>query len=275
VAVAWTLAFAAAAGVHLPFWLPAAVGLSAWSLYIGDRLLDARAALTPLRPRHHFHWRHRRVFLPLALAAGLITLILVLRNMPPAARIRDSVLAAAALAYFTSVHNPWRLANPGFKLTLKLPLKLPKEFLVALIFTLACALPTWARVPGGRLTPLVAVLTFVALAWLNCQAIETWESGGPDAGRDRPVRGNGIRGTPVFVLAAWLAGFALAAAVWLAARPAGMALGVALLETTAAGSAVLLAVLDLRKHRLAPTTLRALADLVLLTPLLVLAVAAA
>src|SRR5271156_1049832 len=86
VAVVWTLAFAWAARVHLPIWLPIVLALAAWSFYIGDRLLDARNARTPLRERHHFHWRHRRIFLPLAVTSAILGMLLVLHSMPIPAR---------------------------------------------------------------------------------------------------------------------------------------------------------------------------------------------
>lgn len=256
VAVTWTLAFAAAFQIHLPIWLPITLALAAWSAYIADRLLDTHRATTgeadpyslSLRPRHHFHWKHRRLFIPLALASGLAALTLVLINMPLAARERNSVLAAAALAYFTSVHNPWRLPSPKFRL------KLPKELLVALIFTLACAIPTWTRMPTRRPELLIAILAFIALAWLNCQAIETWES-------TPPAR------NPIFPLATTLtASTALVSTIFLIEHQAPMAA----LLAAAATSAALLALLDRRRHRLTPTTLRAAADLVLLTPLALL-----
>lgn len=284
VAVTWTLAFAAAFQIHLPIWLPITLALAAWSAYIADRLLDAHRAHLPstgiaatcslfpsgvpserslltgvavpyslsLRPRHHFHWKHRRLFIPLALASGLAALTLVLINMPLAARERNSVLAAAALAYFTSVHNPWRLPSPTFRL------RLPKELLVALIFTLACAIPTLTRIspriPIHRPELLIPILAFISLAWLNCQAIETWES-------TPPAR------NPIFPLATALtASTALVATIFLAGHQTRMAA----LLAAAATSAALLALLDRHRHRLTPTTLRAVADLVLLTPLALL-----
>lgn len=270
VAVTWTLTFAWATQIRLPLWLPITLALASWSAYIADRLLDAYRAqkainlhsesgaetcsLIPvpyslsLRPRHHFHWKHRRFFIPLALAAALAALSLVLINMPLAARERNSVLAAAALAYFTSVHNPWRLPSPKFRL------RLPKELLVALIFTLACAIPTWTRIPTRRLELLIPTLAFIALAWLNCQAIETWESATP-------------RRNPIFPLAATLAAItALIATIFLAEHQTR----IAALLAAAATSAALLALLDRHRHRVTPTTIRAAADLVLLTPLALL-----
>ena len=205
-----------------------------------------------LRPRHHFHWKHRRLFIPLALTAGLAALCLALINMPLAARERNSVLAAAALAYFTSVHNPWRLPSPKFRL------RLPKELLVALIFTLACAIPTLTRISPRISTPrpelLIPTLAFIALAWLNCQAIETWEAASPSR-------------NPIFPLAVTLTtSTALITTIFLASHQAR----IAALLAVAATSAALLAVLDRHRDHITPTTLRATADLVLLTPLALL-----
>jgi hypothetical protein len=268
VAVVWTLAFAWAFNVHLPLWLPFTLAFATWSVYISDRILDAYRAFQPqigvrhislsrcridecridgLRPRHHFHWQHRRLFIPTAAAAAGAALALVLINMPLAARTRNTVLAVAAIVYFTSVHNPWRLPSPKFRL------RIPKELLVALIFTLACVLPAWARISTGHLRLLAPSLTFIALAWLNCHAIETWES--------MPRRSS------IFPLAASLTTLALLAAIVLAVHHPRLAI----LEAAAAASAALLAQLDRQQQRLAPTTLRALADLVLLTPLALLA----
>jgi hypothetical protein len=248
VAIIWTLAFAWAARVRLPLWLPAVTGLSAWSFYIADRLLDARAARSPLRLRHHFHHRHRRIFLILAAAAAMTALGLVLRCMPPLAQARNTLLAAAALAYFTGVHT----YAPRRRL-------LPKELLVALVFTAACAAPVLSRA-AHRLELAPVFLVFTALAWLNCGAIEAWES---------------QRLVPAHWASIFRVAVSLAAACLLAAMIA-VVLGaprIALLLAAAGCSAVLLALLDRGRRRLTPTTLRAAADLVLLTPLALLCLA--
>ena len=253
VAVVWTFAFAWAVHIALPLWLPIVVGLSAWSLYIADRLMDARQTQNAvcahpqtaqsLRTRHHFHWRYRRILLPVALAAAIAALALVLRFMPIPARERDSVLAVAALAYFGSVHLP------------KQPRKfsIPKEFLVAVLFTLACATPAWTRLHAHRITLLAPVLCFMALAWLNCLAIEAWESG------MAPQR------TTIRRLGLLLAASTLLAAIIAAASHQ---LRIAALLAAAALSATLLAFLDHRSSRLRPLALRIAADLALLTPIL-------
>ena len=251
VAVAWALGFAAAFRLRLPVWLPVTLALVAWSSYIADRLLDVYRARPyqldgdTLRPRHHFHWRYRRLFIPIALAAGVVALTLVFVDMPSAARARNSILGAATLVYFSSVHNPWR---PW--------LRIPKELLVALIFTLACVLPAWTRLSAYRFELFIPALIFVALAWFNCHAIEAWES--------ETIRFGSPRLLPI-ALALALSAVSAAFLTFAFGQPR-----IAALEGAAALSAVLLGLLHRQRNRLYPTTLRAAADLVLLTPLLVL-----
>jgi len=258
VAVVWCLAFAWAAGVHLPLWIPLLLALVAWAVYIADRLLDARSALrtanlTNLRDRHRFHHRHRRLMFPLAIAAALAAVWIVFTQMPIAARERNSALAAAALAYFTRVHSPGRL--PSFALSGLLK----KELLVGLLFTAACALPAISRLPVPGLLaalPLWADAAFFAqLAWLNCHAIDAWESSAI------------YPHTPQIQIQSSLlslSGIALA----LLLGPAHP--HTAALVLCGVASSLLLALLDHFRYRITPLALRAAADLVLLTPLALL-----
>jgi hypothetical protein len=251
VAVAWSLAFARAAQIRLPAWIPVLLALAAWAVYIADRLLDARSAHpAALRDRHRFHHRHRRLLAPLAIAAALAAAALIFTLMPLAARERNSVLAVAALAYFTRVHAP--------AASRKAPL-LKKEFLVGLLFTAACVLPTFNRAlaqPRAPLWPFAAVsLLFALLAWLNCHAIGSWESPDPDLAKPLIL-------TPACLLA--LAGLLLASLL------ASSQSRFAALAAAGSVSALFLALLDQLRPRLTPLALRAAADLVLLTPLALL-----
>lgn len=253
VAVIWAMEFAWAAEVRLPGWVLTLVALVTWTVYIADRLLDARNGLHSgdlrrLRARHFFHWRHRWVLAPMAVAAAIAAAAIVFALMPPGARERNSVLAAAAVAYFSSVHSGRRMPRVPFP---------AKEFLVAVLFTAGCALPALSRMRAiGRhgQTPwlfLALVAFFVALAWLNCHAIEHWES-----------HGRAFHQSRIFVAGCLLglAGF-LMAVILLAQQPHIAALAIA-----GAASALLLALLDRGRHFLTPLALRAAADLVLLCP---------
>jgi hypothetical protein len=256
VAVVWALGFAWATGVSLPLWLPILLALVAFAIYVTDRLLDARAAMRAgqfhrLRQRHAFHWRHRRLLIPLAAAAVCASAWMVLALMPVGALPRNSVLAAAALAYFSGVHAERRF--PPMLATFLSPF-LSKELLVGLLFTAACVLPALSRAaPALSRWPLWASAAFfAALAWLNCHSIERWESVRPHA--------------HTFSAAALLGVSGLLLATGLAStqpRPAA-------LIAAGAASALLLALLHRLRLRLTPLALRAAADLVLLTPLALL-----
>ena len=267
VAIVWTLGFAFAAGVRLPLWLPALVALVTWTIYIGDRLLDARSALAGMQPsrlrhRHRFHWRHRRLLTLLAASSACAALIIVVIYVRGPARERGAALGLATVAYFSGVHarrNPgsrmgW-LPTPG-KLLGRLPFnEIGNEVLVAAIFTCGCMLPVWPRAAlrPDPLWPLALVAAFfMLLVWLNYHAIGRWEAGAPAA----HISSAG------FILA--LAGLAIAAFLR-ASHP-----GPSLLIASAAGSAFLLALLNRNRRRLTALALRASADLALIIPLVVL-----
>jgi hypothetical protein len=251
VAVVWTIAFASAAGVHLDTWVLLLIACGTWCVYVGDRLLDAQramrlGALNFLRERHYFHWHHRRWFIPGACVAAAIAALLIVGRMSSAARHRDSVLAAAALLYFSGVHTTATLPHWIRK-------RMSKEFMVGLLFTAGCAAPTLARLSFVRLPLVVCHTSFAALAWLNCFAIERWESSDFTIG--------------IFVRSSILSIVFFASAVALSfanTRTAGMI-------CIAGISATLLTLLDLTRHRISTLTLRTLADMVLLTPLILLA----
>jgi hypothetical protein len=279
VAVVWSLAFAWAGRVHLPLWMPLLLALASWSVYVVDRLLDARAGLhgparRALRERHRFHWRHRQALLPMAILAACAAAGIILALMPPMARARDSVLAAAALAYLSGVHSERSAHRPPIRWPRSFP---AKEFLVGVLFTGGCALPAW-HLPHAFAWPGYGVWTFwipasyfAALAWLNCSAIAHWEATvKPRATRfanpQQPHRNREPEPSAIFFMGASLACGGLALAV----AGASMHPRSAALLACGSVSALLLALLDRSRAQFTAIALRAAADLVLLTPLLLL-----
>ena len=258
VAVVWSLAFAWSTGLHLQWWIPIVQALGAWTVYVADRLLDARRALLngatdTLRERHYFHWRRRRILLPLALVAAFVCAVMIFVFMPVTARERNSVLAVATLAYMARVHAADEKKHADRQA--RLPF-LTKELLVGILFTAGCALPALAQaIASNRQSWLVALpaLFFAALAWLNCYAIDRWESPGPPSAA-----------VACAAIACAACGCVLAGALALS-HPKSCALAVA-----GTLSCLLLALLDRSRRRLSPLALRASADLVLLTPVILL-----
>lgn len=270
VAVVWGWAFAWVAHVRMAVWPLALLGLVVWAVYIGDRLLDARAGLRhppghDLRERHHFHWRHRRVLAPLAVAAGAAAAWIVRSRVPLIALPQDSAVAVATLAYFSGVHARFKLPAPVGRV---LAVFGTRECQVGALFAAGCGLPAWSMYAAGdpvwnsptapaRLLAL-PLMYFAALAWLNVRAITHWESG--------ELRQNRL---PIGLIGLGLAGSGLLLAVWtlpVQPRAAG-------LMAAGAASALLIGWLDRRREDIKPLTLRIAVDLVLLTPLLLAAVA--
>lgn len=251
VAVTWTFAFAWMAHVHLPTWVPVLIVLAVWSVYVGDRILDARSGLRAgdpgsLRERHLFHWRHRSILLPLASVTASVAVCIIFVLMPVSTRQRDSFLAGASLLYFTRVHTRRSAAS-----------LLSKEFLVGLLFTIGCVQPAFSRA-ATPIALLVPAVLFMLLAWLNCHAIERWESAD---------RRHGLQSVATLGGALAIAGLVLAIAL-AAAQPRAAAL-----TACASLSAVLFASLDRQRDRIPTITLRATADLVLLVPVLLVPIA--
>lgn len=262
VAVVWSYGFAWAVKIPLPVWAPVLLALIAWALYIGDRLLDARAGmqlppLHHLRERHHFHWKWRWVMAPAGAMAGMTAAAIVMTRLPAGARAPDSALAAATLAYFSGVHSRgriWRTAERMFA-----PLWC-RALVIGVLFTAACLLPAASQVAYPELPSLVRALGipalfYAALGWLNCHAIGKWEGEGARDGE------NGVEGK-----AAMLGGVGS----WLAVLLISQSPHVAALLAAGSTSALLFVLLERMRGRMTPLALRAAADLVLLTPALVL-----
>jgi hypothetical protein len=301
VAVIWSLAFAWAAHVPLSGRVLLVLALATWCAYVSDRILDARAlgaqTLRPqtlgpqlsdgwdfearsgadpsmwpaLRERHYFHWRNRRLFLPLAAVAACVAGVVALTLLPSFVGERGSILAAAALAYFSGVHAASWLERRR----LSLPRLVSKEFLVAVLFTAGCILPAWSRLRASGAQEFLPTwlwicgIYFAALAWLNCRFIAGWEAEESDrkaGGRRRsfwafrlfPARSTDF--SAAVLLAS--AGFLLAYIAF------GSYSRASALLAAGALSALLLAMLDSFRARITPLALRAGADFVLLTPLL-------
>jgi glucose-6-phosphate-specific signal transduction histidine kinase len=177
---------------------------------------------------------------PVALALAFLV-----SRMPRSLIGAYCVLGALSLLYLALVHLPARASGRSLRY-------FPKEFVVALLFAAASALPAWdearRRAMGmPRHHPLLLLCPlFAALCWLNCVAIEGWE---------QHSGGRRIRLLALLTIAA--ACFSLSQ---LMSHPARwLAVAVTL-------SGALFLVLD--RSRLTAAARRIAADLALLTPLL-------
>jgi hypothetical protein len=263
VAATWCTAFLVAVGVSWQSqalrWPVLFLSIATWLCYVGDRVLDARSP-TPantLRARHHFYgtvWREQRsAFVLLVGLATLACAVIARYGLRASLLASFAALSAVSLLYFRRVHTGFASRSTP----------LAKEAAVAVIFALGCLIPAWTDAPPEA-RPRLALTgaVFGLLCWLNCVAIERWESGGSlSAGAHPTTRWAAERLAPLLVL-----GSALAGALGLLRRAPANA-NLEMLAPCLAGAFMLLAVLEGLRLRLSSEALRILADAALLTPL--------
>jgi hypothetical protein len=256
-AALWTWFLARANHIHLPLASPIAMAVAVWMLYAADRLLDARLLDSAplqhheLEARHLFHYFHRRAFL-FGISLAAIALAALLPHIDAAAIHLYLIEGALLFAWFLILH-----ATSSAH-------RLPKEIAVGLFFAAAVFIPTIALKPGLRLALLPVAILFAALCGINCLFIYAWEHegvSGSDIQQAHPTTRLALRHLPTLTLTMAITATALALFDPFSPRPIAIA---------CAFSAVLLLFLNRNRHRFAEVTLRAAADLALLTPLALL-----
>jgi hypothetical protein len=251
VAALWTWFIASANHIRLPISSTLAMATAVWMLYAADRLMDARLlrsnlAHEDLEARHYFHHRHRTAFLFGTLLAS-IALALLLPHLEPAAIHLYLILGGLLFGYFILIH-----ATPSAH-------RLPKEIAVGLFFAAATFIPTVARQPILRIALLPAAILFAALCSLNCLFIYAWEHTTYE--RTHAITRIALANLPSLSVALILSCIGLSLFDRHLPWPIPCAIAI---------SATLLLLLHHRRSNEPSTTLRAAADLVLLTPLLLL-----
>ena len=250
VVTVWTWFVARAAHTALPPAVPAAMFVAVWLLYAGDRLLDGLADANDLEERHRFHHRHRRRF-AVAMVIAAVALIPLMLAIPWAILKLYVGLAVLLLSWITVVHRS----------SAETASRLPKELLPGAFCAAAAFIPIWANVGFRSITLMLAAICYALLCTMNCWAIYAWEH--DISSQAHATTRFGVR---------WLHEIGIVAVAIPLATMAFSEAHLAPIFLAIAVAAGLLAVLDHVHDSLGRTDMRATADLVLLTPLLVAAV---
>lgn len=265
VSILWALLFVRA--MHLPFHAAAVLllGTATWLVYVADRILDGvgRQQKESLQERHFFHARHRRAFLSVGLFLLPLSAWMLLTKTYSRTLYDGSFLALLAVLYLLSVH-----AVRGVSAQQR-SRWLPKEIAVGILFAIGTALPAWSRLSASpelpRLHLFEAVAFFAALCWINCVAIEKWETGAATASQaSRALKTHASTRWAVNHLQLILAMIAAFSAIAACLAPAP---GLRAVYLASLLSSTLILALDARRSRIAPLYLRIAADAALLTPL--------
>ena len=250
VAALWTWFIARGCHIQLSWVSIAAMAAAVWMLYAADRLLDAHTSdAGALEERHYFHRRHRSRFL-MGIAIASVLLAVLLPRIPQEAIRLYLILGGMVFGYFVMIHatdNAHRL---------------PKEIAVGICFAAAVFIPTVSRNVSLRIVLLPPAILFASLCSLNCLFIYAWEH--PTA-TDGPEP-HAITRFALRHLASFGGLVCIASAVMSIASGRGTWMFYA---ATGLGAAALLIInaVRARSNRLA---LRALADVALLTPALLI-----
>lgn len=252
VAVLWQAFLARCLHADLRWPAYVALGASVWLIYVTDRLLDSlQTGDAPITTRHRFyrvHW-----WTALCVCAAVLLVLAVTCCYLNSSVLRNGVVMASLVAvYFLGVHAAPRHLRRWW----------PKELAVGVLFTLGTCLATWTKLGPDWYAVIPPAILFAALCSLNCVAIEFWEW----------KRLRGISSAPPH-----------RCTVWIGRRLSGLALFVTIVACALLGlpvfrpffaptavSALALWWLDQNSGRLSLDALRVLADVSLLTPLLLL-----
>ena len=253
VAAVWTLFLARCTVLRLPWVEPAAMFVAVWMIYAADRLLDARGldSVQPsgdgLEERHRFHHAHRSGFL-CGIVVGAVALVYLLQRTDSRTLRLYALLATLLAAWLLVVHASARSRGQ----------RLPKEIAVGLFFAAAVFIPTIGRLPRLRAELFPSAALFAGVCALNCLFLYAWEHPG-----SRPGAHGSTRWATSHLDA--LAAVLIAATGLAAVVQRG---GIGEVPALACGfSTGLLWGLHRVRGRVLAVHLRAVADLVLLTPL--------
>lgn len=233
--------------------------IAVWMLYAADRLLDSRLLDSQsreeqhLEARHYFHHRHHTAFLTGILLASVALAPLLLRLSTEAIHLY-LVLGGLVFGYFILIHAT-RSAH-----------RFPKEIAVGIFFAAATFIPTVARRPELRLALLPSALLLGLACSLNCLFIYAWEHGPERCSADEEhpthsITRFALRYLLFFTISIALTGVSVALFDRRAPWPIPVATSL---------SVILLLLLHHYRNRISALTLRAAADITLLTPLVLI-----
>jgi len=255
VAVCWQSLFADLLEIQLPWMIHLVLALSAWCVYLADRLIDvSRSRLQPFDTnRHRFTARHFKKLIVLLAMVSALNLILIIRHLPA-----NLIIAGCVTAGLIAIYYLIRLTRLRKYVSL-----IPRELLCGMLFAVGCVIGPHAYASELE-TPFafgLVVVLFGLLCSASCILISIWEKESDLASNDPSVV------TSQKKLIPHVANCLLALAVITVALSF---LGFWKVLLSIALAAILLRLTLRFQNHLSTLTCRVLADALLLTPVIFL-----
>ncbi len=167
VAVVWQAAFASTFNVTLPMGSQVALFLTAWLIYLGDRLADVLSikAQDLMSARQAFCFYYRRHFFFAIAGIGLLEAWLIVSALEERLRLAGAAIGGVAIAYLTVNHSLGRIWRV-------IPVK---ELSIGSLFTLGTVVGVMTRMTKITAAFYLATILFGCLCTFNCVCIATWE----------------------------------------------------------------------------------------------------
>ena len=253
VAVSWQILFARCFDISIPSAIHFVLGLSVWCIYLADRLYDAYRAegFSFATHRLRFTKNHFKTLTLTTAVAGCVNLFLIIRFVP--AHLYVHGLATASLLGF---YYAFRFGLSG-----KIAIFIPREIMCGMVFAIGSAIATFSYgLPETASLPFIVAVAMLGLVCsASCIMISVWERDEDIASGDRSIASEkpGIPSSIRRLLLPLVLLYCIVAFIdpWQIHIAAGL-------------SALALYVMARFEEKLSPTLLRAMADGVLLTPVL-------
>jgi hypothetical protein len=255
VSVAWLWLFARTFHATIDPVSCAALFLTAWMIYLADRLADSCSLPDqgPRSLRHQFCLDHRHLWIGALTVIAVVDAVVIWSSLGSEIFLAGAVIGALALIHLLLNHSLGGAWPP-------LPLK---EFAVGSLFAAGTLVPLFPALRPGGFPMALSALAFASLCTLNCISIAYWERELDEAQRkvsfatrfsdlDRQMRKISLALASISAVAAII--YREAAAIF----------------GCVSASSLLLELLDSSRGRITRDQRTALADLILLTPLLAL-----
>jgi hypothetical protein len=255
VSVAWLRLFARTFHAHVDPVNCAALFLTAWLIYLADRLADSYSLQDggPRSLRHEFCLNHRQIWIGALAVIAATDAYLIYRSIGGETFLAGAVIGTLALIYLVLNHSLGGAWPP-------LPLK---ELAIGFLFAAGTLVALFPVFPPITDSLVFSGLAFAWMCTLNCISIAFWERELDETQRkvSFATRYPDLDRHLGKILIALTLGSGVTAIIYREAAPTFGCLSV---------SSLLLALLDFCRGKIGRDQRTALADLVLLTPLLTL-----